>query len=119
MGGSVQASLYSFCTVVPVDGAQEYLYTAFMDNSPDIAVPDYSGLKGFDALMAAKEVLGGTDTALAAVIGITQQSVNDVVRAGRPAPWRWCIPIERATGGKITRHQLRPDVYPPENEGTV
>lgn len=26
----------------------------------------------------------------------------------------YCIPIEKATEGKVTRHQLRPDLYPME-----
>ena len=29
-------------------------------------------------------------------------------------PAEFAIPIERVTGGRITRHQLRPDLYPPE-----
>lgn len=26
------------------------------------------------------------------------------------------IPIEQATGGQVTRHELRPDIYPIEGE---
>ena len=68
---------------------------------------------GFAALQAALKIFG-TQSALAAAIGLKQQSVNDVFRARREAPAKWCIPLERATNGKITRHQLRPDLYPEE-----
>lgn len=65
------------------------------------------------ALRKAHEILG-SQSAIAASVGITQQAVNEVILAGRPAPPKWCIPLERATGGKVTRHQLRPDIYPLE-----
>lgn len=70
---------------------------------------------GFAALQAALEIFG-TQSAMAAAIGLRQQSVNDVFRAEREAPAKWCIPLEKATGGKITRHQLRPDLYPLDTE---
>lgn len=41
------------------------------------------------------------------------------------AVWQWCngyrmsaekvLPIERATDGNVTRHDLRPDLYPKEH----
>ena len=45
----------------------------------------------------------------------------------QPHVWNWLyrdsavpaemvIPIERATTGAVTRHELRPDLYPPEGE---
>lgn len=66
---------------------------------------------GHAALKIARDILG-SETAIAAAIGKRQQSVNGVFRRGKPAPAEWCIPLEEATGGKITRHQLRPDLYP-------
>lgn len=65
------------------------------------------------ALRQAKEILG-SETAVAEAVGKKQQTVNEVMRAGRPAPATWCIPLEQATGGQVTRHQLRPDLYPSE-----
>lgn len=69
-----------------------------------------------EALHLAISILGSQQAA-AAVIGIKQQSVSDVLRAGRRAPAEWVLPLERATrakGREVTRHQLRPDLYPDE-----
>lgn len=72
-----------------------------------------SDLQGMAALHKAIDMLG-TQSAAAAAIGIKQQSVSDVVRTGKRVPAEWCIPLERATRGEVTRHQLRPDIYPEE-----
>ncbi len=34
---------------------------------------------------------------------------------GKPG-WRICSRIEHATEGQVTRHELRPDIYPEEGE---
>jgi DNA-binding transcriptional regulator YdaS (Cro superfamily) len=68
---------------------------------------------GIDALKRAVEALG-TQTAVARAVGVTAQAVSDMVRNGRRVPAEWCLPIERATSGIVTRHQLRPDLYPKE-----
>lgn len=68
---------------------------------------------GIDALKRAVEVLG-TQTAVSRVVGVTAQAVSDMVRNGQRVPAEWCLPIEAATAGQITRHQLRPDLYPEE-----
>jgi DNA-binding transcriptional regulator YdaS (Cro superfamily) len=70
---------------------------------------------GQKALEAALEIFG-TQTALANAIGVSQQSVNQAFKKKEIiAPPKWCIPLEKATGGKITRHDLRPDLYPKED----
>lgn len=66
---------------------------------------------GIVALRQAKEIIG-TEAALAAVVGVKQPSVNYILNNGVRVPAEWCIPLERATGGKVTRQQLRPDLYP-------
>ncbi len=63
------------------------------------------------ALARARDILGN-QTALAAAVGVTQPSVNYMLRSGRRVPAEWCLKIEQATGGQVTRHQLRPDLYP-------
>lgn len=68
-----------------------------------------------DALWAAKKLLG-SQQALATVVGVTQPAVHGVLKKSRPVPAEWCLPIEEATDGKITRHQLRPDLWPEEGE---
>lgn len=67
----------------------------------------------FEALKRATEQLGSYSAA-ARAIGVTPQAVSDKIRSGKPASAEWVIPLERATGGKVTRHELRPDLYPME-----
>jgi DNA-binding transcriptional regulator YdaS (Cro superfamily) len=62
-------------------------------------------------LQRALKILG-SQSAIARAIGIRQQTVSEVFLDGRQAPAKWCIPLERATDGKVTRHELRPDLYP-------
>lgn len=56
---------------------------------------------------------------MADAIGIKQQTVSEVIRGGGAAPAKWCIPLEVATGGQVTRHQLRPDLYPVESDASA
>ena len=59
--------------------------------------------------------LVGSQSKLAVKLGITAQAVQQWVEKGQP-PAERVLDIERATDGKITRHQLRPDLYPLERE---
>lgn len=54
----------------------------------------------------------GTGKALAELLGVTPMAVSYWKARGVPA--RQAIPIEKATG--ISRHELRPDLYPTEIE---
>ena len=54
----------------------------------------------------------GTQVAAARVVGVTPQAVSEILRKGKKVPAEWCLAIEEATGGKVTRHDLRPDLYP-------
>jgi DNA-binding transcriptional regulator YdaS (Cro superfamily) len=71
------------------------------------------------ALQKACEAVGG-QARLAELIGVSAQAVNQWVSGARPLPAERVIPIERATvdeeTGKprVTRHELRPDIYPVE-----
>lgn len=56
--------------------------------------------------------------AMADALDISQQSVSEALKRGK-APAGWCIPLERATGGKVTRHELRPDLYPVESPSQI
>lgn len=69
--------------------------------------------EGIEALREAKDLIG-SESAMADVVGVKQPSVNYILNSGKKVPAEWCISIEEATGGKITRHQLRPDLYPVE-----
>ena len=66
---------------------------------------------GISALKVAINHLG-SQVAVAKAVGVTPQAVSEIVRKGTKVPAEWCIPIEVATEGKVTRHQLRPDLYP-------
>lgn len=89
-----------------------------MDNQPSREPPNpksapkpaaKSTLKS--ALQHACEAAGGQKS-LAARIGTTQSMVwYWLARAKRGVPGEFVLPIEAATG--ISRHELRPDIYPP------
>jgi DNA-binding transcriptional regulator YdaS (Cro superfamily) len=55
----------------------------------------------------------GSQAALAAKIGTTQQNISRMLRsAEHKVAAEYVLPIERATG--VSRHDLRPDLYPAE-----
>lgn len=56
-------------------------------------------------------VEAGGQTSLANAIGVSPSFVNQWLTGARPVPATRCRAIEDATGGKITRAELRPDVF--------
>jgi len=69
---------------------------------------------GMEALERAKEILGGTEQALADAVERKQPTVHVVLKRGKKVPAEWCPKIEAATNGKVTRQQLRPDLWQDE-----
>ncbi|WP_082823554.1 MULTISPECIES: helix-turn-helix domain-containing protein [unclassified Rhodanobacter] len=65
-----------------------------------------------NALDKAIDHAGGV-TALAEKLGVRQSVVSNWrTRGASPrVPAARCIAIEQATGGAVTRHDLRPDVF--------
>lgn len=63
------------------------------------------------ALERAAGLLGG-QSALARAIGKRQSHIWTWINRDKRVPAEAVIPIERATEGQVTRHQLRPDLYP-------
>lgn len=55
----------------------------------------------------------GSQAALARVCGKQQPAISKRLRAGKPAEPDEVLAIEAATG--ISRHDLRPDIYPVED----
>ena len=55
-----------------------------------------------------------SQVAVAQAVGVTPQAVSDVLRRNKRVPAEWCLAIEGATAGAVTRHALRPDLYPAE-----
>lgn len=70
-----------------------------------------------DALKAAVGMFE-SQAAFARAIGRSQPTVWEALKRGT-IPAEWCLAIERATDGKITRHQLRPDLYPLDESETT
>lgn len=66
-----------------------------------------------EALKRAVEIAGG-QTALAKALGVQQAHVWNWLNRDKVLPGEYAIPIERATGGQVTRQELRPDLYPDE-----
>ena len=56
----------------------------------------------------------GSQAALAKLCGVAQPSVHKWIRAGKALPAEHVLAVEAATG--ISRHELRPDIYPREDE---
>lgn len=67
-----------------------------------------------EALKRAVEVVG-SQAKLGEMIGVPQQKISywlTVAKNGTAA--EFVLAIEGATGGTVTRHELRPDLYPKE-----
>ncbi|MCB2109313.1 MAG: helix-turn-helix domain-containing protein, partial [Rhodobacteraceae bacterium] len=63
-----------------------------------------------DSALERAIVEAGGVAALARAINVTPQAVSQWDRI----PAERVIAVETATNGKVTRHQLRPDLYPAE-----
>jgi len=58
--------------------------------------------------------LFGSQRAFGEAIGVRQQHVCYWLHKSKKIPPEYVLAIERATNGEVTRHELRPDIYPPE-----
>lgn len=56
----------------------------------------------------------GSQTAFGKLIGKRQSVVHGWLRDARPIPAEYVLQVEAATG--VSRHDLRPDIYPREDE---
>ncbi|WP_336981622.1 transcriptional regulator [Altererythrobacter fulvus] len=65
----------------------------------------------FEALQSAVDRAGG-QTGLARICKVTQPAVWKWLQSAKRLPAEHVIPVESATG--ISRHHLRPDIYPIE-----
>ena len=57
-----------------------------------------------------------SQVAVARAVGVSPQAVSEILRRGKRVPAEWCLAIETATAGAVTRHDLRPDLYPQNKE---
>ncbi len=53
---------------------------------------------------------------LAKKVGTTVAYLYKLAGGHGKAGWSICPRIEQATGGQVTRHELRPDIYPEEGK---
>jgi len=58
----------------------------------------------------AVEVLG-SQSALAQALKVSPQFIFQLTNGTRPVPAKLCRPIEEATLGKVSCHDLRPDIF--------
>lgn len=63
--------------------------------------------------------LANGQSELARKCGISQQKISYWLRKAKRVPAEHVISIERATGGRVTRHELRPDIYPQEEHAAA
>jgi DNA-binding transcriptional regulator YdaS (Cro superfamily) len=63
-----------------------------------------------DALKRAFDKAERNQSAFAAAIGTSQQRISYLIRKERPCPADLVLKIEAAYG--VSRHELRPDLYP-------
>ncbi len=66
---------------------------------------------GGDALAQAVDLVGG-QAKLARILGVSQPNVWHWLHKAERVPGEYVLKIEAATGGRISRHDLRPDLYP-------
>lgn len=60
----------------------------------------------------------GSQSALARICGVTQPTVWGWINAGRKMlPGEYVLSVERATG--VSRHDLRPDLYPRDEDAAA
>lgn len=74
-----------------------------------------------EAVTKAAKIIG-SQSALAARIGVKPPTVNQWAAGERPVPPARAIAIEKATTGGVTRHQLCPDFpwdEPEENKSAA
>ena len=71
-------------------------------------------MKAIELAIKAKKTQG----ALAESIGVHQSLVSAWLTGRKQVAAHWCLPIERATRGAVTRYDLRPDIFgaPQERE---
>ena len=53
--------------------------------------------------------IAGSQAALARLLSVHPMQITHWKNRGLPK--RWAIPIEQATEGRVTRYELRPDVF--------
>lgn len=64
-----------------------------------------------ELIQKSLDIHGGTQTSFAKACGVSQGLVSQFLRGAKKPGWKTCQKIELITQGKVTRHQLRPDIF--------
>jgi len=67
----------------------------------------------FRNLIARAVKLKGSQQKLAEAAGCTQQQISYLLNDASGISAEMALKMERATGGAVSRHELRPDIYGP------
>ena len=73
-------------------------------------------MTNLEALKKAIDLAGG-QTQVAKKCNTTQQRVWNWINRDKKLPAEYVLTIEKLTG--VSRHELRPDIYPLDNESQV
>jgi len=57
------------------------------------------------------DIHGGTQSTFAKACGVSQGLVSQFLKGSKKPGWKTCKKIESITGGKVTRQDLRPDIF--------
>lgn len=63
-----------------------------------------------DNLIERAVAIYGSEAKLAEAVGVSQPAINKARKRGAVSP-KLALEIDRATGGEISKHQLRPDIF--------
>jgi DNA-binding transcriptional regulator YdaS (Cro superfamily) len=66
-----------------------------------------------DSALASAVRIAGSQSAFARLIGKRQSTVAEWLKGAKPLPAEYVLKVEAETG--ISRHELRPDLYPYES----
>lgn len=64
-----------------------------------------------EALIQVLKIVGG-QTNLASLCGLKQQTIHVWLKKYGRVPVERVLQIEKVVNGAVTRHELRPDIYP-------
>jgi len=64
-----------------------------------------------DLVKKSMNIHGGTQAEFAKACGISQGLVSQFLSGAKQPGWRTCQCIERVTKGRVTRYQLRSDIF--------
>lgn len=77
-------------------------------------------MSNFRNLVARAIQIKGSQQKLADAAGCSQQQIAYLMNEAKGISAEMALKVEKATGGEVTRHDLRPDIYgPAPKDGAV